>query len=117
MQGYQDTLDYHTCHQFYKNCEISSTVDFIFGEGRALIQDNHIILRVPNPNQKNTIIADGRSNDNMHTGLVIQHYNIFAEAEFFPNGLKIPMRARKRVPRGREIVTVSLDFGERRNES
>ncbi|KAF9608624.1 hypothetical protein IFM89_010109 [Coptis chinensis] len=50
MQGYQDTLYYHTCRQFYKNCEISGTVDFIFGEGRTLIQDSHIILREPNPN-------------------------------------------------------------------
>ncbi|KAF9622891.1 hypothetical protein IFM89_035124 [Coptis chinensis] len=84
MQGYQDTLYYHTCHQFYKNCEISDTVDFIFGEGRALIQDSHIILREPNPNQKNTISADGRSNDNMHTGLVIQRSEHLSEAEVLP---------------------------------
>src|ERR1044072_876176 len=57
MRGYQDTLYSPAHRQFYRNCEISGTVDFIFGYASALIQSSKLIVRKPDPNQQNIIVA------------------------------------------------------------
>lgn len=82
--GYQDTLYTQTNRQFYRNCEISGTIDFIFGSSPALIQNSKIIVRKPNPNQFNTVTADGTSQRNMATGIVIQNCEIVPEDALFP---------------------------------
>ncbi|GAA0152188.1 hypothetical protein Leryth_000650 [Lithospermum erythrorhizon] len=79
IEGYQDTLYYHRGRQFYKNCVISGTVDFIFGNGRAIIQDSMIVVRKPNPNQSNMVTADGGLLPNGEHGLVLQNCRITAE--------------------------------------
>ncbi|KAG9145796.1 hypothetical protein Leryth_011227 [Lithospermum erythrorhizon] len=43
IEGFQDTLYYHTFRQFYRNCAISGTVDFIFGQGSALVQTKNVV--------------------------------------------------------------------------
>lgn len=85
IEGYQDTLYYHTKTQFYKNCAISGTVDFIFGTGKAVIQDSVIIVRKPDPNQSNMVTADGRSKVQEAAGVVIQNCRIIASPELFPS--------------------------------
>ncbi|KAK4357928.1 hypothetical protein RND71_023538 [Anisodus tanguticus] len=82
IEGYQDTLYYQTHRQFYRNCVISGTIDFIFGRGTAVIQDSTIIMRKPGDGQKwNTITADGRELHNQPTGVVLQNCKITAENE------------------------------------
>ncbi|QCE07151.1 pectinesterase-like [Vigna unguiculata] len=81
MHGYQDTLYTHAHRQFYRNCEISGTVDFIFGYGTTLIQNSRIIVRKPDPNQQNIVVADGTDQKNMPTGAVLQNCEIVAEPE------------------------------------
>ncbi|XP_014511807.1 pectinesterase-like [Vigna radiata var. radiata] len=81
MHGYQDTLYTHAHRQFYRNCEISGTVDFIFGYGTTLIQNSKIIVRKPDPNQQNIVVADGTDQKNMPTGAVLQNCDIMAEPE------------------------------------
>ncbi|KAF9599749.1 hypothetical protein IFM89_001695 [Coptis chinensis] len=90
IDGHQDTLYYHAQRQFYRNCVISGTIDFIFGSGTALIQNSKIILRQPNPNQRNTVTADGRQTARCDSGLVIQTSKIVPEMKYFPNRFKIP---------------------------
>lgn len=82
--GYQDTLYVQTNRQFYRNCVISGTVDFIFGTSATVIQHSVIIVRKPLDNQFNTVTADGTSQKNMATGIIIQGCNIVPEAELFP---------------------------------
>ena len=82
--GYQDTLYAQTNRQFYRNCVISGTVDFIFGTSPTLIQHSVIIVRKPNDNQFNTITADGTSEKNMATGIVIQDCQIVPESALYP---------------------------------
>lgn len=81
MEGYQDTLYPHSLRQFYRECIIKGTVDFIFGNGAVVFQNCKILARKPLPHQKNTITAQGRSDSNQNTGFIIQYSNITADEE------------------------------------
>lgn len=89
FEGYQDTLYYQSNRQYYRNCYISGTIDFIFGKGTALIQDSIIVVRMPEPNQQNTVTADGSIEANSIAGLVLQNCRIVAEPELVPNRFTI----------------------------
>ncbi|XVF41838.1 hypothetical protein PTKIN_Ptkin01aG0312800 [Pterospermum kingtungense] len=78
MEGYQDTLYIHSLRQFYRECNIYGTIDFIFGNGAAVLQNCKIFTRVPLPLQKVTITAQGRKNPNQSTGFSFQNSYILA---------------------------------------
>ncbi|XP_061981123.1 pectinesterase-like [Populus nigra] len=78
MLAYQNTLYVHSNRQFFTNCYIAGTVDFIFGNSAAVFQDCDIHARRPNPGQTITITAQGRSDPNQNTGIVIQKSRIGA---------------------------------------
>ncbi|XP_031285763.1 pectinesterase-like [Pistacia vera] len=90
MDGYQDTLYAQTHRQFYHNCIISGTVDFIFGDSATVVQNSLIIVRKPMDNQQNTITAHGRSEKRETTGFVIHNCRIVPEQKLFPLRFKIP---------------------------
>ncbi|CAN6468660.1 unnamed protein product [Victoria cruziana] len=90
MDGYQDTLYVQTHRQFYRNCVISGTIDFIFGDSSTVIQNCLIIIRRPLDNQQNTVTAHGRTDRREPTGLVIQNCRIVPDGQLFPDRLKIP---------------------------
>ncbi|KAL0429480.1 UNVERIFIED_CONTAM: putative pectinesterase/pectinesterase inhibitor 25 [Sesamum radiatum] len=52
FEGYQDTLYIHSLRQFYRECDIYGTVDFIFGNAAAVFQNCNLFARKPMPNQK-----------------------------------------------------------------
>ncbi|KAH6837496.1 Plant invertase/pectin methylesterase inhibitor superfamily [Perilla frutescens var. hirtella] len=81
IRGYQDTLYAHSMRQFYRECKITGTVDFIFGDGKAVFQNCEIMARKGLPNQKNTITAQGRKDSTEETGFSIQFCNISAEPD------------------------------------
>nr|GLL42510.1 pectinesterase-like [Ipomoea trifida] len=89
IEGYQDTLYYHTYRQFYRNCVISGTIDFIFGKGTALIQNSVIIARKPLANQFNTITADGKELAKAKGGVVLQNCKIVPESALYPLRFKV----------------------------
>lgn len=89
IRGYQDTLYAHAHRQFYRNCEISGTVDFIFGYSSTLIQSSKIIVRKPDANQQNIVVADGTTQKNMPTGVVMQNCEIIPEAALQPDRLTV----------------------------
>lgn len=78
MEGYQDTLYAHSLRQFYRECDIYGTIDYIFGNGAAVFQNCKIHTRVPLPLQKVTITAQGRKDPHQSTGFTIQDSYIFA---------------------------------------
>ncbi|KAA8545199.1 hypothetical protein F0562_019912 [Nyssa sinensis] len=78
MEGYQDTLYAHSLRQFYRECSISGTIDFIFGNGAAVLQNCKIFTRKPLPLQKVTITAQGRKVSSQSTGFSIQDSYIYA---------------------------------------
>lgn len=81
FRGYQDTLYTHTMRQFFRECQISGTVDFIFGDATAVFQNCQIRARNGLPNQKNTVTAQGRKDPNEPTGFSFQFCNFSAESD------------------------------------
>ncbi|MED6156430.1 hypothetical protein PIB30_014395 [Stylosanthes scabra] len=78
FEGYQDTLYTHSMRQFYRNCDIYGTVDFIFGNAAVVFQDCNILPRLPMSGQFNTITAQGRTDINQNTGTSIHNCTITA---------------------------------------
>ncbi|CAN6926483.1 unnamed protein product [Brassica oleracea] len=76
MNAYQDTLYVHAQRQFYRECTIIGTVDFIFGNAASVLQSCKIRPRRPMQGQQNTITAQGRKDPNQNTGISIHRCNI-----------------------------------------
>ncbi|XP_054814210.1 putative pectinesterase/pectinesterase inhibitor 24 [Prosopis cineraria] len=76
IDAFQDTLYVHAQRQFYRECNIYGTVDFIFGNSAVVIQNCNILPKVPMLGQKNTITAQGKIDPNMNTGISIQNCRI-----------------------------------------
>ncbi|KAJ0638307.1 putative pectinesterase [Helianthus annuus] len=82
--AYQDTLYVHSNRQFYYSCMVVGTVDFIFGNAAVVLQDCDIQARLPGPKQKNMLTAQGRTDPNQNTGIVIQKCRIAATSDLQP---------------------------------
>ncbi|ONK75096.1 uncharacterized protein A4U43_C03F13280 [Asparagus officinalis] len=80
--GYQDTLYAFHGRQFYRNCLIRGTVDFIFGNAAVVFQDCDIQVRQPNPGQENMVTAQGRNDPDEPTAISIHRCRIGAEPGF-----------------------------------
>ncbi|KAL1357869.1 probable pectinesterase/pectinesterase inhibitor 59 [Arachis hypogaea] len=82
--GYQDTLMAHAQRQFYRQCYIYGTVDFIFGNAAVVFQNCHIFARKPLDGQANTITAQGRGDPFQNTGISIHKSVIKAAPDLVP---------------------------------
>ncbi|XP_018824929.2 probable pectinesterase/pectinesterase inhibitor 20 [Juglans regia] len=78
FEGYQDTLYTHSLRQFYRECDIYGTVDFIFGNAAVVLQNCNIYPRLPMTGQFNSITAQGRTDPNQNTGISIHNCTIRA---------------------------------------
>lgn len=76
FEGFQDTLYAHAGEQFYRECDIVGTVDFIFGYAAAIFQRCNILSRKPLRNQINTITAQAASDQFAKSGFVIVNSTI-----------------------------------------
>ncbi|XP_076925641.1 putative pectinesterase/pectinesterase inhibitor 24 [Bidens hawaiensis] len=76
IDAFQDSLYAHSNRQFYKECNIYGTVDFIFGNSAVVLQNCNILPRRPMTGQQNTITAQGRFDPNQNTGISIHNCNI-----------------------------------------
>ncbi|XP_006367816.2 probable pectinesterase/pectinesterase inhibitor 17 [Solanum tuberosum] len=84
FEGYQDTLYVHSQRQFYKECYIYGTVDFIFGNAAVVLQNCMIFARRPMDKQKITITAQGRTDPNQNTGISIHNSRVMAASDLRP---------------------------------
>merc|ERR1719433_88480 len=82
IESYQDTLFAMDGRQFFRDCTISGTIDFIFGNAAAVFQNCKIVLRKPQDGAQNVILANGRTQSQSKTGVVLQNCDIIADTDF-----------------------------------
>uniref|UniRef100_A0A7N0UH45 Pectinesterase n=1 Tax=Kalanchoe fedtschenkoi TaxID=63787 RepID=A0A7N0UH45_KALFE len=82
--GYQDTLYVHALRQFYRECDIYGTVDFVFGNAAVVFQKCNLYARRPLENQKNMFTAQGREDPFQTTGISIIESKIAAASDLIP---------------------------------
>ncbi|KAJ1385570.1 Pectinesterase, catalytic [Sesbania bispinosa] len=83
MDGYQDTLYVHTMRQFYRDCTISGTIDFVFGNALSAFQNCTFVVRKPLKNQQCIVTAQGRKGRQQPSGIVIQGGSIVSDPLFY----------------------------------
>ncbi|KAH7524766.1 hypothetical protein FEM48_Zijuj06G0154100 [Ziziphus jujuba var. spinosa] len=76
FEAYQDTLYAHSQRQFYRECDIYGTVDFIFGDAAAVFQNCNLFPRSRPQGLSNYITAQGRNDPNQNTGISIHNCTI-----------------------------------------
>ncbi|KAJ7980510.1 Pectinesterase [Quillaja saponaria] len=89
INGYQDTLYVHSFRQFYRECDISGTIDYIFGNAAVVFQSCNIISRMPIPGQATVITAQSRDSPDEITGISIQNCSILAADDLFSNSSSV----------------------------
>ncbi|KAL1188429.1 putative pectinesterase/pectinesterase inhibitor 28 [Cardamine amara subsp. amara] len=82
FDGYQDTLYAHSHRQFYRDCTISGTIDFLFGDAAAVFQNCTFLVRKPLENQACPITAHGRKDPREPTGFVLQGCTIVGDPDY-----------------------------------
>ncbi|KAL2921833.1 putative pectinesterase/pectinesterase inhibitor 61 [Bienertia sinuspersici] len=90
IKGYQDTLYVHSQRQFYRECDIYGTVDFIFGNAAVVFQTCTMWARKPMAQQKVTITAQNRKDPNQNTGMSIHSCQARATSELEANKYSFP---------------------------
>lgn len=81
IDGYQDTLYVHSFRQFYRECNILGTIDFISGNAAVVFQACNIIAKAPLAGQYNVITAQSRDDPDEATGISIQNCSIVASED------------------------------------
>ncbi|TYI57873.1 hypothetical protein E1A91_D11G313300v1 [Gossypium mustelinum] len=90
MDGYQDTLYVHSKRQFYRDCTVTGTIDFVFGDSASIFQNCTFLVRKPLDGQQNAVTAQGRSDVRQPTGIVLQNSRIMAASELVSLKNKYP---------------------------
>ncbi|KAJ1283519.1 hypothetical protein BS78_03G134300 [Paspalum vaginatum] len=84
--GYQDTLYAHSLRQFFRDCDVYGTIDFVFGNAAVVLQGCNLYARKPLPNQSNIYTAQGREDPNQNTGISVHRCKVAAAADLAAEG-------------------------------
>lgn len=85
INGYQDTLYSHSFRQFYRECDIYGTIDYIFGNAAVVFQGCNIVSKMPLPGQFTVITAQSRDTLDMETGMALQNCSVLATEDLYTN--------------------------------
>ncbi|EOA38269.1 hypothetical protein CARUB_v10009760mg, partial [Capsella rubella] len=81
IEGFLDTLYAFSGDQFYRDCQITGTVDFIFGHATAVFQNCQIKARKPGEGQTNVLTAQSRDTKSDFSVFSFQQCNLTASSE------------------------------------
>ncbi|KAK1385724.1 Pectinesterase [Heracleum sosnowskyi] len=84
FRGYQDTLMAAMNRQFYRECKIYGTVDYIFGNAAVVFQQSTIFASKPDGGL--VITAQARTDSEHASGTVIQNCSIVAGPDLLSKG-------------------------------
>ncbi|XP_050386918.1 probable pectinesterase/pectinesterase inhibitor 33 [Argentina anserina] len=84
FQGYQDTLMVHSQRQFYRECYIYGTIDFIFGNAAVVFQNCIVYVRKPIWGQVNVITAQARNDPFQNTAISFHNSQVRAASDLKP---------------------------------
>ncbi|KAG8370452.1 hypothetical protein BUALT_Bualt14G0118400 [Buddleja alternifolia] len=88
IDGHQDTLYAHNHRQFYRDCTISGTIDFIFGNARAVFQNCTFLIRKPEDTAKQCMLtAQGRTVVNETSAIVLQNCRVLPGPDYPVNDM------------------------------
>lgn len=91
--GYQDTLYTHTLRQFFTQCTIQGTIDFIFGNSASVFQNCLVQCVLGNPTVGICVAtAQGRTDPAQSTGYVFQNCTVNGTASYVQEFLASPSR-------------------------
>ena len=90
FDGYQDTLYAVRGRQFYRDCTVTGTIDFIFGDAQAVFQKCTMLVRAPMDNQRNMVTAQGRTEQNGPGVFVLQGCTFSGTPDYMPVKTKSP---------------------------
>lgn len=82
IDGNQDTLYAHAMRQFYRDCTISGSLDFVIGDAIAVFQNCTFVVKQPKSDSEDvicTVTAQGRKERHEPTGFVLQGGSIVAD--------------------------------------
>ncbi|KAK4492981.1 hypothetical protein RD792_000308 [Penstemon davidsonii] len=89
INGYQDTLYVHSFRQFYRECDIYGTIDYIFGNAAVVFQGCNIISKMPLRGQGTVITAQSRNSPDEDTGISLQNCSILATDDLSSNSSSV----------------------------
>ncbi|KAK1387464.1 Pectinesterase [Heracleum sosnowskyi] len=90
FQGFEDTLFVGNGTQFYRNCEIYGSVDFIFGDAAVVFQNCYIYVRNPPSGKACYVTAQGKDSKKKNTGIVLHNCIVTADPNNRPDiGTKV----------------------------
>uniref|UniRef100_A0A0E0MGG7 Pectinesterase n=1 Tax=Oryza punctata TaxID=4537 RepID=A0A0E0MGG7_ORYPU len=79
LESFQDTLFAENGLQLYLDSEISGTVDFVFGNAKAVFQRCHLLVRRGREGAHNIVTAQGRDKPGDDTGFSFQNCRVMAK--------------------------------------
>ncbi|CAN8287898.1 unnamed protein product [Cochlearia groenlandica] len=89
FDGYQDTLYTHSFRQFYRECDIFGTIDYIFGNAAVVFQGCNIVSKLPMPGQYTVVTAQSRQSPDEDTGISMQNCSILATEDLFNSSNRV----------------------------